>query len=432
MTASTPPPLPPGPPALPVVPVPARPDAGRPKMTLNLVAAALTTILALWLTVADFAYPGNLLFQDSASLLLVGLYLSTLFLLVLVLAVFPKRVIIGANLLILARGAMGWPLSLVIDHSLACRILSLALLVLSLYYLASSLRRPLLALHLRPWLNGKHSIVAVLVWVGTGILTIPVLLFGYLEASKSLLGHYVQFSFQGINLVERVFEKDDQRVHLIGMMHIGDGTFYTDLNRRMRTAPETGRRLVLTEGVADAQGILPEGFKSGETYAKLAAALGLKPQNAPQKPGPASRQSAPSGARTRINGVTFQNADIDVSALDERHKTVLVAILDMLDVDNMSELLLAQPEGITGRDVELLLFDGLLGQRNDVLMDHLAESGPGFSEVFIPWGAAHLPDIEQRLLGLGYTQQDEVVRPIVRFGRKPPPPAPVTLAPAAR
>lgn len=429
MTASTPPPLPLAPPALPV-PVP--PDAGRPKMILNLVAAALSTVLALWLTVADFAYPGNLLFQDSASMLLVGLYLSTLFLLVLVLAVLPKRIIIGANLLILARGAMGWPLSLVMDHSLACRIISLALLLLSVYHLATSLRRPLLSIHLRPWINGRHSIVAILLWIGIGIFSIPAFLFGYLEATKSLLGHYVQFSFKGIDLVERVFVKDDQRVHLIGMMHIGDGSFYKNLNRRMRTAPETGQRLVLTEGVADAHGILPEGFKSGETYAKLANSLGLKPQNAPKKASSPPREVATPGAVTRINGVTFENADIDVSALDDQHKAVLVAILKMLEVDNMSQLLLAQPEGITGRDVELLLFDGLLGQRNDVLMEHLADSGPEFSEVFIPWGAAHLPDIEQRLLDLGYTQQDEIIRPIIQFGKKSRPPAPASLAPVSR
>ncbi len=413
MTAS-PPPLPPS------LPQPVGPDPGQTKMILNLIAAALSTVLALWLTIADFAYPGNLLFQDSASMLLTGLYLSTLFVLVLVLAVLPKRIVIGANLLILARGAMGWPLSLVMDHSLACRILSLALLLLSLYHLASSLRRPLLAIHLRPWINGRHSVVAILLWVGIGILSIPTFVFGYAEASKSLLGHYVQLSFKGVDLVERVFEKDGQRVHLIGMMHIGDGSFYKTLNQRMRTAPATGKRLVLTEGVADAQGILPAGFKSGQTYAKLAESLGLQPQNAPTKPRNAPRPKSLPKAVTRINGVTFENADIDVSALDEQHKTVLVAILEMLDTDNLAELLVAQPEGFTGRDVELLLLDGLLGQRNDVLMEHLADSGPGYTEVFIPWGAAHLPDIEQRLLDLGYVQQDEVIRPIVTFGKKSP------------
>lgn len=409
---SFPPPLPPA------LPAPSRPDSGRTKMTLNLIAAALSSLLALWLTIADFAYPGNLLFQDSASMLVTALFLSTLFVLALVLAIFPKRIIVGANLLILARGAMGWPLSLIMDHSLACRLLSLALLVLGIYYLASSLRRPLLGIHLRPWVNGRHSIIAILSWVGIGIGSVPVFLFGYLEASRTILGHYVRFSFKSIDLVERVFEKDGQRIHLVGMMHIGDGSFYRELNQRMRAAPTTGRRLVLTEGVADEQGILPDGFKSGRTYAKLAGSLGLEPQNNPIKTDPGKQPAPRPDSITRINGVTFQNADIDVSALDEKHKAILVAILEMLDTSSLAELIVAQPEGFTGRDVELLLFEGLLGQRNDVLMEHFTRSGPDYTEVFIPWGAAHMPDIEQRLLDLGYTLQSEVIRPVVTFGKK--------------
>jgi hypothetical protein len=385
-------------------------------VALNLIAAILSTFLALWMTIADFAYPGKLLFQDSISMLLLGLYLSLLFLLVLILAVFPKRIVIVANFLILSRAAMGWPLSLVMDYSLACRIISLSLLALSLYHLAGSLHRPLLQVHLRPWVRARHTIIAILLWIGIGIVSLPAVLLGYVEAGQSLLGHYVQISWGGVSLVERVFEKDGQRVHLIGMMHIGDGSFYTKLNERMRTPLPQGQRIVLTEGVADAQGILPAGFKSGETYAKLAGALGLEPQNAPV---PADRTPGnvplPTPEPVKIPGVTFRNADIDISALDEKHREILVAILEMLDTDNIAELLVAQPENVTGRDIELLLVDGLLRQRNDTLMGHFASSAPGYTEVFIPWGAAHLPDIEQRLLALGYSQQTETIRPIIQF-----------------
>ena len=193
----------------------------------------------------------------------------------------------------------------------------------------------------------------------------------------------------------------------------------------MRTPLGNGKRIVLTEGVADEEDILPSAFKSGQAYAKLAGALGLdpQPQNTSTKQGrksqaapvESSREPRKESAPAVLPGVTFKNADIDISALDEKHREVLVAILEMLDTDNIAELLVAQPEGVTGRDIELLLFDGLLAQRNDSLMRHFEESAPGHTEVFIPWGAAHLPDIEQRLLSRGYTQQNETVRPIVRF-----------------
>ena len=421
MTEIPPPPLPPA------LPAPGSPDHGRTKLALNLVAAGISTLLALWMAVADFNYPGNLLFQDSASIVLAGLYLSALFLVVLVLAAVPKRIIVAANLLILSRIAMGWPLSLVIDHNLACRIVSLGLLVLCLYHLAASLRPRLLQLHLRPWLRLRHSAAAVLLWLGTGILSIPTLLLGYVEAGKSLMGDYVQISWGGVSLVERVFEKDGRRVHLVGMMHIGNDSFYTTLNERMRTPPADGRRIVLTEGVTDEQDILPAGFKSGQTYAKLARALGLSVQ---PHSGPAELPGGEGGrpGSGEVAGVSFQNADIDISALDRQHQQTLVTVLEMLDVDKLSALLLAQPEGVTGRDIERLFVDGLLGRRNDSLMARFDESVPDYQEIFIPWGAAHLPDIEQRLLARGYSRQDETISPVVRFRGKTAPAAAVSPA----
>jgi len=324
---------------------------------------------------------------------------------------------------------MGWPLSLLIDHNLACRIASLSLLILGLYHLASSLRPSLLGLHLRPWLRLRHSVVAIVLWLGVGIISIPVLLLGMVEAGKSLMGDYVQITWSGVSLVERVFEKDGQRVYLVGMMHIGDPSFYTRLNQRMRTPPEDGERIILTEGVTDNEDILPAGFKSGETYAKLARALGLsvQPHSAPKRPKLGSEEQKPE----KIPGVTFKNADIDVSALDEKHQEMLVTVLELLDVDNMTQLLLTQPEGISGHDIELLFLDGLLGRRNDALMTHFDSGASGYKEVYIPWGAAHLPDIETRLLARGYTRQDEIVRPIVRFRGKGKPSPAAAVLPAA-
>ena len=136
-----PPPRPLSPPPLPSGLAAATPrDAGKAKLILNRVAAGITVLLALWTTIADFAYPGNLLFQDSSSGPMTGFYLGALFFVMLVLAALPKRIIVVANLLILIRIAMGWPLSLLIDHNLACRIASLGLLALAVFHLATSLR----------------------------------------------------------------------------------------------------------------------------------------------------------------------------------------------------------------------------------------------------------------------------------------------------
>jgi hypothetical protein len=70
---------------------------------------------------------------------------------------------------------------------------------------------------------------------------------------------------------------------------------------------------------------------------------------------------------------------------------------------------------VTGAQLESLFKDALIGTRNDALMKQYTERAEGFQEVYIPWGAAHLPDMEKRFLALGYLQTDEVIRPIIRF-----------------
>jgi hypothetical protein len=59
--------------------------------------------------------------------------------------------------------------------------------------------------------------------------------------------------------------------------------------------------------------------------------------------------------------------------------------------------------------------NGLIGARNQVLMDRFDAMNSEFSEVYIPWGAAHLPDVEKRLIERGYQQVTEIKRPIVAF-----------------
>lgn len=382
------------------------------KVVVNVIAAALTTILALWLVWADLSFPGTLLFQDSASLTVLLLFVLGLFLSTLVLAPLPKRLATAACLLALSRASLGWPLSLIIDYNLACPLIDFALLALGLFHGWSALRRSSQQVQNRPWVSGRHSLIAVLLGVMLLILALPTILLGTVHASKDLLGDYVKISWRGVSLVERVFEKDGRRVHLVGMMHIGDGSFYRELSQRMRTPLDGGRRLILTEGVKDSQGLLPEGFKSGETYSNFAKILGLTPQSS-VKDLAGSVEST--GNSVETPGVEFRNGDIDVSALDEDSLETLVTLMEWLDTGSLATLLTTQPEGVSSYDLERLMRDGLLRQRNDALMAHFSEAETNFEEIYLPWGAAHLTDLEERLRRQGYVQKEETIRPIVRF-----------------
>lgn len=402
------------------------PGSGRnPKITINIILAAILSLFALWVTVADFSHPGDLMFQTSASLLFAVLFAGLLFMLLSLISALPIRMILGVNCLLVMRFALGFPLNAWLGNTAAARIISVAVLALSLYYLHTSVKgRPHLAT--RPWMQGWHSVKAILAGVVVLVVSLPVVAFGYMNAIRNFAGDYTEFSPRGVNLVERVFQKNGQSVHLVPMMHVGDGNYYSDLNQRMHAEPETGRkRLILTEGVADRNHILPADFATGKTYERLAKLFGLKSQTktslgpdapAATPPDPAALQAPPAHTHTTSNpDVTWQNADIDVSDLKDSHRELLVGLLTMMSSTDPMQMMNPQVSGMTGEQIEDLFRNGLLNSRNEVMMKRFNEMNTAYTDIYIPWGAAHLPDVEKRLLALGYQKTSEVSRPIVRF-----------------
>jgi hypothetical protein len=51
-------------------------------------------------------------------------------------------------------------------------------------------------------------------------------------------------------------------------------------------------------------------------------------------------------------------------------------------------------------------------------MEVFAEEESGFAEIVIPWGAAHMPDLERRLLALGYREVREHRRRGIDFWKR--------------
>jgi hypothetical protein len=400
-------------------------EPGSPsKMRLNIAVAGLLAALSLWMTVADFSHQGDLLFQTSASGMVMALFVSLLFLASLVLAALPKRMVIGTSLLLLCRLSLGFPLNLWIGNTAASRVASVLLLVFALVYLTMTLGR-LMRMENRPWVQLRHSLVAFGAWVSIGIISIPVWMLGYAYGAQFLIGDYAKLSPGGVSLVERVFEKDGRKVHLVGMMHVGDGAFYRDLKQRMAATPASGgKRLVLTEGVADRENLIPADFANGKTYGRWAKAFGIEVQpqlgsNAPREPS-ASEVPLPVDRAAEVDfradpNVIFRNADIDIADLDGNHKRLLVRLLEAASSDGLSVRLGSGLGDVTGTQIEDLLKNGLILARNNVLMKQFENDVSGFSEIYIPWGAAHLPDIEKRLLSGGYLKISDVTRPIVTF-----------------
>ena len=380
---------------------------GSPKSPIfNQLAAVTLFLLSLWLLIMDLRFPVDMLFQNSFSSMITALVVSVWFLAALGMAVFPKRIVIGASILISLRGAMGWPVNLWMDNTPACQIVTGLLFLLALVYLVAAFRGTL-RIPVRPMLHWKHSVLMVLVWLPFGVLTIPVTLAGLTQGVENFAGEYIDIGLHGLDLKERVFEKDGKTIHLVGMVHIGDAVFYQEMQNRLKDAE--GRHLVLTEGVSDKNHVLPENFRSGATYAKLAKRFGLSPQRHEGAEVDAKTKDAWEDA-WKARGFTFKDADIDISELDEEYQTTLIMLLEMMDVENIRELIFMNPKDLPVEDIHDAFVEGLLKQRNDRLMAVLEENIAEFDVVHIPWGAAHLPDIEERLLDQGYSLKQEVER----------------------
>lgn len=384
---------------------PPLPTARTGPQTTNTVVAVLFLLLSLWTLVADLRFPIDMMLQTSASGLVLALFTGFWLFAAVVTSVFPKRIVIAASVLVTLRMSIGWPLNLVMGNTPASQVISILTFALAAGYLVASLKA-WLGIAGRPWVQLKHFGLMFAFWLVYSVVSLVPVGLGLLQAFDNFAGSYVDLSIQGMSVKERVFEKDGKRVRLTGMVHIADPSFYRKLAHR-HAPPASERHLVLTEGVSDRNEVLPQSFASGETYARLAAKLGLEPQEGPQET-EAPRPPEPQP------GFTFLNADSDVSDLSRKHQELLVQLLTFLDEAELHELF-AMPEGVTAMDVHDLFMNGLIGSRNDHLMGVFDQQLADYDEVHIPWGAAHLPDIEQRLLTRGYRIVEETDQHAIDF-----------------
>ena len=355
----------------------------------NLVLALCFLVLALWLLVADLATTTHLILQDSVSTTLLLIFLGLWGFAAHVVAAFPKRFIIPATILMTCRFCIAWPVYPAIGFRSACLALDSAMIGVAAMHVASTLRGRLF--QGREWVGIRHSIAMVaasLVITGASLF---MLAFGAAALVKDLTRGYVQLTGAGVELAERVFEKDGREVHLIGMSHVADPAFYEQINERL-----DGGGLVLAEGVRDERGLIPSSVEEGIDHEGMAGALGIAAQS--EKVRALGRDGSGDAAD---EGIRVVNADIDYSELSETHRRHFAVLFEhALDPDPAKRFVM--PEGITVEDIESLFVDGLLEQRNDRLMETYDREGAGHTRVFMPWGAAHLGDIEVRLLARGY------------------------------
>jgi hypothetical protein len=249
------------------------------------------------------------------------------------------------------------------------------------------------------------ALALLIVPVAAIVTAIPVVL-------QQQTGGYLRFGNEGLEVQETIMTKGDREVRLVGMVHIGDPQFYRDLY-----ASIPPQALVLAEGVTDRAGVL----KASPTYENAARGLGLESQGdfqemlrnsnrldlPPGTPQPAVDPAKPF--------VVF--ADADISDLKPGTRKFIEAVGGIFQSRTLDEAF-QKYAGVTQTFTQaemMAAMDELLIARNRKALAALDRYEAQFSVIYLPWGAAHMPDFEAQLKARGYAVKSSSLRQIARY-----------------
>ena len=251
-----------------------------------------------------------------------------------------------------------------------------------------------------PRISGRH----LARFVAAHAVLVPVALGAYVAGSTALAlpvlsDGYVRLRPDGLYVLERTLVRDDRRVKLLGTVHIGEPDFYAGIEDALRL----GEPIVLREGVTDREGRI-----RGLDYGGLADALGLAEQQGTLSLG--DRATAPGRA---VLGVPY--SDIDASEMSEETVSVLAAVADLYSERSAAALVRYLTLSLDPHVLDHVWAD-IVTRRNDRVLASLDAAVDRSSSVAIPWGALHMPGIEEGLRARGFTPAEEQLHLAVRFG----------------
>jgi hypothetical protein len=149
------------------------------------------------------------------------------------------------------------------------------------------------------------------------------------------------------------------------------------------------------EGVSDDHNLLTNKI----TYARAAKTLGLSEQQ---------KEFKPRG--------TMMRADVDISIFT----TNTIALLNTV--------MLVHAKGFTAANLitlsqysppphyEKVLFEDLLGKRNQHLLKEIEANLSESDVIIVPWGVAHMPELAREIEKLGFRLDETEEHVAVRFG----------------
>jgi len=267
---------------------------------------------------------------------------------------------------------------------------------------------PRRALAVRPAFRPLYTAGAV----GLHLLLGPLVLAGILAllVAQSLTlstDRFVSFDARGLLLEERRYGRDDREVVLVGMMHVGNPELYRELYRSF----VRDSTVVLQEGITDEGGLI----RSRLSYEPLAEALGLGVQ-----PGIAQvlDEIDADGEDAASGWPHLRHADVDAAEFSLTTLRFVEQMAGVLDAEDLPAALRGFGSYLQSFDAEarLAVVHDVVGLRNAHVLGELDAALPEYRTVVIPWGALHMPGIQQALLERGFERVRAHRRLAVDYG----------------
>ncbi|MBW2280601.1 MAG: hypothetical protein JRG82_07630 [Deltaproteobacteria bacterium] len=241
-------------------------------------------------------------------------------------------------------------------------------------------------------------------FVAVCVVAVPLALLLYVSGSLSMAldhftGGFVRLEGEGLVAEERRYERGDRTVYLIPMVHVAEGSFYRDV---LSSVPVEDS-IILAEGMSDESGSL-----SGDlSYRGVARALGLQAQEDALEPADAHY---------------VENADLDISALSPETIDLIDAAALFLvaeDPEQRAEAWARVNARVREPGMVERAADEVIGMRNRHLLGRIDASLEEFRHVVVPWGAAHMPQLERGVLARGFSLSGRESRTVVRLAPGP-------------
>lgn len=236
-----------------------------------------------------------------------------------------------------------------------------------------------------------------------------------MQAVDNRTGGYVKLRPSGLYLAEKTFRRQDKEVRLVGMIHIAQESFYDSIAADIQKRPA----IVLLEGVSDRKGLLKQRF----SYNGLADFIGIASQERSAFTASAGKalhddEEFDGDFSDPDSPVQFKHADLDVSVFQPQTLLLVEEFGTILASQDWKEALtrLTRKDSILNNDkaVNAAMLD-LIQTRNKHLMGSLRSSLSQTNLIIIPWGAAHLADLQRELEQMGFREVESKARQAMSF-----------------